>query len=263
VFTFRLAANLDTDLYHNDMANSMILSDRSSWLLVIIDSVQYVNGNTRLQKYVLLASKIPLKEESAYVDWESSHFGAFSPQLVADMDYLTSNNFIESHTVQSPFREEYNRYSLSAKGKEALSEFKSKHADLTEKIKTITGYYFSKPLNELLADAYALFPEYTSKSKIKPLVRKTLLERDSDLSTQFELPYTDKKVDLSSITSTAEINPFMYNDEDFRQKLAEQAGLSKIPPLDASAYDELSEIFADKKFLVNVDPEKLMKEVRT
>jgi len=244
------------------MMNSLDLSDKSLWLLSIIDSTQYVDGNTRLQKYGLLTNKITLKDESVFNDWESNNFGAFSPQLVIDTKFLVNNDLVKVHPVQNYFGEEHYRYSISEEGKNVLSTFKEKHSESIEKIKIITAFYFNKPLNELLVDAYALFPEYTGKSKIKALVRKTLLERDSELSSKFELPYTDKKIDLSSITSTAEVNPFMYNDEDFRKKLAEKSGLSKIPPLDIEAYDELSEIFADKKFLEEINPEEIMKEIR-
>ncbi len=243
------------------MTNSLDLSDKSLWLLSIIDSTQYVDGNTRLQKYGLLTNKIILANESVYDDWESSHFGAFSPQLFADTEFLVNNHFVDSYPVSNYYDDKHNRYLITEKGKDMLSGFKEEHSESFEKIKTMTLYYFTKPLNELLADAYALFPEYTDKSKIKALVRKTLLERDSDPSSQFELPFTDKKIDLTSITSTAKVNPFMFNDEDFRKKLAEKSGLSKIPPLDIGAYDELSEIFADKKFLQGVDVEEIMEEI--
>lgn len=252
----------DTDLYYCSVANLLNLSDRSLWLLSIIDSTQYVDGNTRLQKYGLLTNKITLKGESVYDDWKSNHFGAFSQQLVADTEYFVDNGLIDAYIIQHYYGEKHFRYSITEKGKEILSTFKETHAPLIKMIKTITNYYFNKQLNELLVDAYALFPEYTDKSKIKALVRKTLLERDSELSSSYELPFTNTKIDLTSITSTAKVNPFLYNDEDFRQQLAEKSGLSKIPPLDIQAYDELSDIFADKKFLADVDLEEMMEEIR-
>ena len=156
----------------------------------------------------------------------------------------------------------HDRYAISEKGKDALLLFDRKHSGLIQKIKVITDHYFGRSLNELLADAYTLFPEYTGKSKIKALVRKTLLERDSDLIASFELPFTKKKISLSSITHTAKPNPFMYGDEDFRKKLAKKSGLNRIPPLDIGAYDELSEIFADKKFLQDIDLQEIMEEIR-
>lgn len=244
------------------MTDSLNLSDKTMWLLSIIDSTPYVDGNTRLQKYGLLTNKITLKDKSVYQDWESNNFGAFSQQLAIDAKILINNKCVKVHSIKNIHGEEHFRYFISEKGRDVLSSFKKSYMSLIEKMKVITKYYFDKSLNELLVDAYLLFPEYTDKSKIKPLVRKTFLEKNSNPGFSYRLPYTDKKLDLSAITSTARVNPFMYNDEEFRKKLAEESGLSKIPPLDIQAYDELEDIFADKKFLEDIDPEEIMEEIR-
>lgn len=245
------------------MDRAVSLSDKTMWLMAIIDSMPYVDGDTRLQKYALLASKIILKDEIIYDDWESHNFGAFSSEVSTDIQYVTTNDLITKHEITSPYYgDKHNRYEISDKGKQILKPFKDDHRNTIDKIKSMTSFYFKKSLDDLLVDAYTLFPEYTARSKIKALVRRTWLNRESKVSSNYKLPFTDKKFDFSVITSDAQVNPFMYNDEEIRKKLANEIGLKEIPKLDINAYDELSDIFADKEYLKDVDLSKKVKEVR-
>ncbi|RNJ80185.1 MAG: hypothetical protein D9C04_02360 [Nitrosopumilus sp. B06] len=238
------------------MKETQDFNDRQLWLLVIIDSTPHIDGITRLQKYGLLASKITLRDESAYDDWMAHNFGAYSSTLQSDIKFLDQKNLIEINSVDT-MHGSHDDYSISKQGKNVVREFKTKYEDLAEKIKVITVHYFNRSLDELLADAYALFPEYTSKSTIKGRVRTSIMKRNTNLNTEIKLPYTEKKIGLLSITETAEINQFPYNDEEIRKKLAEQAGLAGVPPTDPRAYDELSEVFADKEFLADLSDENI------
>lgn len=244
------------------MASSLGLSEKTLWLLSIIDSTPHIDGDTRLQKYGLLVSKIALENQKTYDDWDSNHFGAYSQEVMVDTKYLLKNNYIQAFEMTTYHGDQYNRYSLTEKGKKEIQPFKKQHSEIISKIKSITSYYFNKSLNELLVDAYTLFPEYTKKSKIKALVRKTFLERDSKLGSKYELPYTQRKIDLSAIVSPVKVNPFMFNDQDIREEISKKAGLKEIPPLDMNAFDELEDIFADKTYLTNVNVSKILKEIR-
>ncbi|RNJ78880.1 MAG: hypothetical protein D9C04_06440 [Nitrosopumilus sp. B06] len=239
----------------------MNLNDKQHWLLILIDSTPHIDDKTRLQKYAFLASKMILKDESAYKDWESHNFGAYSSSLDQDVRHLEKNQLVSIHTVKTSYGQ-HDDYAISGKGRRIIHTFKAKHRVMADKIKRLTRYYFDKPLDELLADAYALFPEYTTKSTIRARVRNNILKRDARLRSEIVLPYTDKKIGMPSITTSAKTNPFPYNDMDLRKRLAEQAGLSGIPPIDPSAYDELSEIFADKKFLTYNNIEEIMENIR-
>lgn len=241
------------------MEETMDLSDRQFWLLLIIDSAPHIDGTTRLQKYGLLASKITLKDESAYEDWAAYNFGAYSSALRSDVKFLEQKNMIKINSVDTRHGS-HSDYSISRQGSEAIQEFKAEHEDLAEKLKVLTMHYFDRSLDELLADAYALFPEYTGKSTIKGRVRTSIMKRDTNLNVDIKLPYTDKKIGLLSITETAMVNQFPYNDEEIRKELAKQAGLAGVPPTDPRAYDELSEVFADKEFLEDLS-DKDVKEI--
>ena len=245
------------------MGTTVSLSDKTMWLLATIDSSQYVDGDTRLQKYSLLVSKIVLSDYDHYDDWESNNYGAFSPQVNTDIEYLTNNGLVSvSKVYNNYYGHEHNKYSLTDLGRSTLKSFKEKHTGAINNIKKITDFYFKKSLDDLLVDAYTLFPEYTEKSRIKALVRRTWLKRESKTGSNYKLPFTDKKFDFSLITSTAQVNPFMYNDEEIRRKLAGEAGLDDVPKLDIIAYDELSDVFADKEYLKDVDLSKTVKEIR-
>lgn len=230
------------------------LSERQGWLLLIVDSVPHLDGATRLQKYALLASKIVLDGESAYDDWEPHHFGAYSRQVSSDMAALEERGLVGVRRRESGYGP-HATYSISASGREAAGKFKVGRRGPAERIKAIATHYFGRALDELLADAYALFPEYTGKSAIRGRVRTSILRRDARLGAGIALPYTDRRIGLSSITDTAGINRFPYNDEEFRRELAKQAGLADVPPTDPKAYDELSEVFAGKEFLANLTDE--------
>lgn len=229
--------------------NSMELSDRQSWLLLVIDSASSVDGDTRLQKYGLVVSKTIL-EGAMYGDWRSHHYGAYSDHLGMDMTFLQEQGLVDVYKIRNN-----NMYTLSEKGKKILRSFKDKcllkHGDKVEKIKEFLDYYQNRTLKILLADVYQKFPEYTNKSRIKDQIEETILETnlaglDIDSS------------NTQSITSAVKPTQFPYNDEDFRRKLAKEIGLSAPPSLDTRAYDRLSKIFAD---WVNYDDD-ILQETR-
>lgn len=257
----RNRTRITINLYTNSATNAMDLNDKQYWLLVVVGSTPHIDGRTRLQKYAFLASKTILGDVPAYEDWESHDFGAYSSSLDHDMRRLEKNQLVSVHEAGTSYGRHYN-YVISEKGRRVVHTFKAKHGVMADKIKRLTRYYFDRPLDELLADAYALFPEYTAKSTIRARVRNNILKRDARLRSEIVLPYTDRKIGMQSITTSANTNTFPYNDGDLRKKLAKQAGLGGVPPVDPGAYDELSEIFADKKFLTYDNIEEIMENIR-
>lgn len=231
-------------------------NNRQFWLLVIIDSSGHVDGSTRLQKYGLLASQITLKDEPTYNDWKPYHYGAFSSQLDSDVKFLKGQGLVDVRTTTDNYEQQL--YCVSSQGKSVLGAFKAKYDILVQKIKILADYYSDKSLDDLLADAYSLFPQYTTNSKISARVRHTILKRDTRLNSQFVLPYTDRTIGLSSITATAQVNPFPYDDEDARRKLARQIGLADVPPIDSKVFDEIPDIFTDQKPLSESDLEEII-----
>lgn len=216
--------------------NSMDLSERQSWLLLVIDSASFVDGDTRLQKYGLVVSKTIL-DNAMYDDWRSHHYGAYSDHLGRDVMFLQEQDLLNVHKIRNN-----NMYVLSEKGKKALSSFKDrclfKHGDKVEKIREFLDYYQGRTLKILLADVYQKFPEYTVKSRIKDQIEETILETNL-------VGFDSSSSGAQSITPAVKPAQFPYNDEEFRRKLAKEVGLDGPPPLDMKAYDRLSRIFAD------------------
>lgn len=241
--------------------NNMI-SERSLWLLAIIDSVSFVDGNTRLQKYELLSTKIILQNEKSYDDWHANDFGGFSKQVMMDVDYFTKNGVIHKDVITKDSGQDHFRYSLTKKGKEMIKELVNSKKEVFEKIKILTGFYFPRQLDDLLTDTYTLYPEYTKNSKIKHIIRKTLSKRVSNPNLQYEIPFTTKKPDFSIISSTEKINDFPFNDQDIRLKISKMIGLSEIPKIDSSATKKLSGILSKRFKDKELDAIELVRSVR-
>lgn len=240
----------------------MYSSDRSLWLLVTIGSVPFVDGNTRLQKYSLLTSKIILDKQIAYDDWEANHFGGFSKQVMMDLQYLTKEELIQQEPIEHDSGQGHLRYSLTMKGKELIMEIIQSNNSIFEKIKTLVGFYFQRPLNDLITDTYTLYPEYTENSKIKSVVRDTLAARASDPRLRYVIPFITKQPDLSIIDSTETINDFPFNDENARLKISQMIGLSNIPKTNSTAIHKFSgileKLFDDKE----LDAIELVRTIR-
>lgn len=216
---------------------AMDLNDRQSWLLLIIDSASYVSGDTRLQKYGLIASKSVLKD-SMYDDWKPYHYGAYSILICKDMESFKRDGLVNVYNVRDS-----NVYTLSEKGKKAIQSFKNRaldrYGDKVEKIKQFLDNYQGKPLKILLADAYMQYPEYAGKSRIKDQIKDSILK---DNLTNFD----SSRENNTHPTTSARPSQFPYGDGEFRKKLAKEIGLSEPPQLDKKAYDELAKLFADK-----------------
>ncbi|MBS3925894.1 MAG: hypothetical protein KGZ34_04295 [Nitrosarchaeum sp.] len=239
----------------------MELTERSLWLLALIESSPYVNGNTRLQKYALLSTKIVLENEEKYEDWEPNDFGGFSRQVGLEIQYFTKNELIEQDTVNSS-GQEHHRYSITKKGRELIKEFINSKRETYDKLKTITNFYFKRPLNDLLTDTYTLYPEYTSNSKIKHIVRQTLLKRTLHPNLQYVVPFTTKQPDLSIISSTEHVNAFQFQDERIREKLSAMIGLKSIPKIESNSVKKLSGILENRITENEVDAIEIVSSVR-
>ena len=239
----------------------MVLTERSLWLLAIIGASPYVNGNTRLQKLTLLSTKIIFEKEEKYDDWESNDFGGFSKQIAIEVQYMTKEELIEENTVSS-FGQEHFRYSLTEKGKDIIKNLINSNKEIYEKIKTITNFYFKRPLSDLITDAYTLYPEYTTNSKIKHDVRQTLLERAANPSLQYVVPFTTKQPDLSVISSTEQVNEFPFQDENIRRKLSNIIGLKSIPKTEPYSIKKLAGILEIIITESEVDATEIVRSVR-
>lgn len=242
----------------------MSLSTRSKWLLVVIGSSKYVQGDTRLQKYGLLVyKKIPNIE--FYTEWDSGNFGVFCKSLASDTKALIEQGLVTSNDVVNSYGKKVARYRITDKGRNEIQNLLRDKEENVKKICEITQYYFDKHLKELLADVYTLYPEFTGNSKIRPEVGKQQIEANSFLSPEFEIPFESEQTLESDVTNliTTITSEFVFNDEDMREKIAKQIGLKKIPTLDPSSFDKLSGILQDKIKAKKIDSVDLVRTVRS
>lgn len=222
----------------------MEITRRSLWLLAMIESSPYVDGNTRLQKYALLLTKIILKNEDRYNDWEANNYGGFSKQISLEIQQCIKNEMVEKNTV-SHSGQEHNRYSITDKGNKMIKELINSEKETYRKIKIITKFYFNRSLNDLLTDAYTLFPKYTLNSRIKDTIRKVLSERNQNPNLQYTLPFTTIKPNWSIISSTEQMNEFQFQDKEMREKLCKMIGLDSIPKIKPNSGEKLAGILED------------------
>ena len=243
----------------NSILETFTLSSKEKWLLVIVGAAPYVHGNTRLQKYALLVGKQILSEQDFFNDWRSDNYGGFSPGVAACMSKLVKENFIEAQEFTYDKDKKSNRYSLSSKGKNIVDDFLKTHSTIFDRITEMIGYYHPKKLMELLDNVYVLYPNLTEKSKIKAQVNKSIMESDSYLSTEYEIPADGQETFVPASPPAAE---HVYNDDYFRQKLAKSIGLENAPKLDVKAFERLTGIISSKIKTKDFDSVELVKAVR-
>jgi uncharacterized protein len=239
----------------------IFLSKSDKWLLSIIGSTQFVKGRTRLQKYGILVYEEILKNENGFFnDWRADNYGGYSPQLAISLRKLERRGCVKVSEMINQNGEPVERYELTDKGSSIYRNWVKDHQQIFEKIAKITGYYFNKGLSVLLDDVYSKYPQYTPKSKIRAEVNKTHTNNQTYLSPEFEHAFDEKEKFV--ITSTVSSSEFVFNDEDFRKKLAESIGLKNPPSLDPKSFESIKGIIAGKIKTEKFDSVELVNEVR-
>lgn len=237
----------------------MVSSFASKWLLVIIGATPYVEGDTRLQKYGILAYKRIPELKEFYSDWKSGDYGGFSPKLATDLKHLRAQQLVITHKIIKG-KMSVNRYEISDEGREVIRSLVEEKKDLVKRVCEIPQYYFSKTLNALLGDVYLLYPEYTKKSTIRAKVGIEKI-KGTMLSPEFEIPFAEEnkiEVNLSNLSTKQHV----YNDEELREELSKMVGLSKIPNLDSKSFDRLSGILKNKIKSKEIDSVELVQSFR-
>ena len=75
------------------------LKIEDKWLLAMIDSVPYIEGRTRLQKFGILLLHEVLNDEKFFDDWMPDNYGGFSQQLAASLIKLERRDCVKSTKV--------------------------------------------------------------------------------------------------------------------------------------------------------------------
>ena len=241
------------------MKNHYTLKTADKWLMSIMSMFSYIKGRTMLQKFGLLSFYEVLKEEDFFDDWQADKYGGFSPRQASSLKNLEAYGYVQSHEVITEYGE-VRRYSLTEKGRHEISHFLKANASKLEDIRRILSYYQSRPLKDLLRDAYQKYPHLTVNSKIAADVNKTM-----DLD-----PYTEHKSDSPSQGSEAQemiqVSPpadqHVFGDMEFRKQLAKSIGLDEVPDLDPRSFDRIRGLWSKQMGTEGFDAVEAVREVR-
>lgn len=242
----------------------MALSHSAKLLLILVGATKYVEGSTRLQKYGLLVSKKIGQKEEFFSDWQPDKFGVFSKSLAKTVTMLADDGMITADKINI-YGKNTTRYRITDKGRGEIQNIIREQENLVNEICGIPQYYFDKSLKEVLADVYTLYPEYTTNSTIKHEVNRNKIEQESLFEeSEFDIPFGSSTRLSSDITNliTKTASEHIFNDEDIREKLAKQVGLTGIPNLDSGAFDRLAGMLKKKIQAKNIDAVAIVRTVR-
>lgn len=163
---------------------------RSDFPIFLIGMHDYVEGSTRLQKYVFLSSMQikELRSDKFYNDWKAGNFGPFSAKLANDVETAINNGDVKNHIVKNAYDFKVTRFAITEKGKELADKLKDEYPNLYIKILTMTKKYQDKSLVQLLQDVYYQYPQYATASEIKAEIGRGIYESDSYLSKDYDEP---------------------------------------------------------------------------
>ena len=242
------------------MEDHYALKTADMWLMSIMGMFPYINGRTMLQKFGLLSFYEILMEEDFFDDWQADKYGGFSPRQASSLKNLETYGYVRSYEAVTEHGEVH-RYSLTEKGRHAISDFLKTNASKLEDIRRILSYYQSRPLKDLLRDAYQKYPHLTVNSKIAADVNKTM-----DLD-----PYTEYKSDSLSQSGPEaqeiiQVSPpaeqHVFGDMEFRKQLAKSIGLDEVPDLDPRSFDRIRGLWAKQMGTESFDAVEAVREVR-
>ncbi len=235
----------------------MVITSQDKWLLTLIGSTPYVRGITRLQKYGILVYEGIFNNSEFFDDWQSGKYGMVSRQLAASLEKLENEGYVAAYDTFDLDKKRVKNYILTYIGTILKNKWIVNNTDIAIKVAHVATAYFNTPLEELLADICEKFPEFT-KSTIGAKVRKEMMGETSLLDSEFNFQNEKNNPVKSSIS----IKKHVFNDKDFRLKLAKSIGYDEILPLDPASFDKLKGLFADRIDTKHFDTVKLIKESR-
>ncbi len=164
------------------------MSERSTWVILLIGLADWIEGATRVQKYAFLGARTVkgLTEHGFYDDWMPSKYGPFSPNLAEDLEALVNASLVGKYPVKNDFGYPVDRFALTEQGRVKFSALPKDMKTFGKNLQEIVSRYKNKTLMDLLHDVYLQFPEYAYSSTIRPQIAKKIFESDSYLNPQFD-----------------------------------------------------------------------------
>ena len=184
----------------------------------------------------------------------------YSQQLTNSLEKLENNKYVIAYDTFDGYgsnKTPTKNYKLTDSGTALKNEWVKDKKVRISRIRYVISAYANKSLGELLHDTYKKFPEYTNKSTIAAKVRKKGMSDVPYLYSGF-----DREENIIPTKSSGMIKEHVFNDDDFRLKLAKSIGYNEMLPLDPTSFDKLKGLFASKIESKHFDTVELIKESR-
>lgn len=137
--------------------------------IVFLINQTAIRERERLQKYGFLAYQLygdDLAPLGFYSDWEAYDHGPYSMDLTCDLQQAEKTGLIKIESGEFGGRA-VDFYSLAPKGAKRLSSLLHDHGDLVGRIHETLASLNKKPLDRLIGEIYADYPQYAKNGGIK------------------------------------------------------------------------------------------------
>ena len=140
--------------------------------MVFLINQTAIRERERLQKYGFLACQLygdDLEPLGFYSDWEAYDHDPYSMDLTCDLQQAEKTGLIKIESGEFGGRA-VDFYSLAPKGAKRLSSLLHDHGDLVGRIHETLASLNKKPLDRLIGEIYADYPQYAKNGRIKDRV---------------------------------------------------------------------------------------------
>ena len=249
--------------------SSNVIKAKDKWLLTLVEPNSNIKSKVRLPKYVIPVQKGILSNFEFFDGWKSNKYGMYSPQLSNSLKKFESKKFKIAISTYYSNKDSTRNYYLTDKILTAINEGRDKKNQITN-IECIDCTDFQKSPKEVISDARLNGIDFTGKSIIGVMIGAMIgavigiaigryIMSDTPLRNSENNPNEKESNPTKPSISTKER---VFDDKEFRLKLAKSIGHDKIPPLDNTAFDRLKGLFADKIESEYFDAVELVKESR-
>ena len=248
---------------------SNVIKAKDKWLLTLIRPNPHIKDRSRLQERTNLTQKGILNDSVFIGDLELSRYVISSSQLAINFKKFENKKITMPSTFYSD-KDSTRSYYLTDKVTTLINERIENKKDQIAKIEYFTFTDFQKSPKELISDARLKSMDFADKSIIGAMISAvigviigTVIGRGLIMNTSFQNSENNPNgKENNPIKPSISTKEHVFNDEDFRLKLAKSIGYDEIPPLDNTAFDRLKGLFADKIESEYFDAVELVKESR-
>ena len=231
---------------------SNVIKAKDKWLLTLIRPNSHIKDRSRLQVRIALTQKGILSDSEFIGNFKSSKYGIRIPRLVTNLKKFENKKITIPSTFYSD-KDSTRNYYLMDNVLAAMNEGVDKKNQIT-KNEYFTFTDFQKSPKDVISDARLNGIDFTGKSIIGVMIGAMIgavigiaigkyIMSDTPLRNSENNPNEKESNPTKPSISTKER---VFDDKEFRLKLAKSIGHDKIPPLDNTAFDRLKGLFADK-----------------